>query len=110
MSRVIGDRSPRPSAGVFLLVAPVVAVGVDGVAGDTGASDPIAAGALPRLEQWTEEPHRWYQACIWCFISGDAHGADTYANAQIRRVGLCHHCRAAVISQHPAEADVTCKT
>ena len=33
------------------------------------------------------EPHRWYQAWIWCFISGDAHGADffsaAYANAQI---------------------------
>jgi hypothetical protein len=29
MSRVIGYRSPRPSAGAFLLVAPVVAVGVD---------------------------------------------------------------------------------
>jgi transposase len=34
MSRVIGYRTPRPSAGVFLLVAPVVAVGVDVVAGD----------------------------------------------------------------------------
>jgi hypothetical protein len=34
MSRVIGYRSPRPSAGAFLLVAPVVAVGVDVVAGD----------------------------------------------------------------------------
>src|SRR5580698_3819834 len=34
MSRVIGYRSPRPSAGASLLVAPVVAVGVDVVAGD----------------------------------------------------------------------------
>jgi hypothetical protein len=34
MSRVIGYRSPRPSAGAFLLVAPVVAVGVDVLAGD----------------------------------------------------------------------------
>ena len=34
MSRVIGYGLPRPSAGVFLLVAPVVAVGVDVVAGD----------------------------------------------------------------------------
>ena len=34
LSRVIGDRLPRPSAGVFLLVAPVVAVGVDVVAAD----------------------------------------------------------------------------
>ena len=34
MSRVIGDSLPRPSAGVFLLVAPVVAGGVDAVAGD----------------------------------------------------------------------------
>jgi hypothetical protein len=33
-SRVIGYRSPWPSAGAFLLVAPVVAVGVDVVAGD----------------------------------------------------------------------------
>jgi hypothetical protein len=34
MSRVIGYRLPRPSAGAFLLVAPVVVVGVDAVAGD----------------------------------------------------------------------------
>lgn len=34
MSRVIGDRLTRPSAGAFLLVAPVVVVGVDVVAGD----------------------------------------------------------------------------
>jgi hypothetical protein len=34
MSRVIGYGLPRPSAGAFLLVAPVVAVGVDVVAGD----------------------------------------------------------------------------
>jgi hypothetical protein len=34
LSRVIGYRSPRPSAGAFLLVAPVVAVGVDVVVGD----------------------------------------------------------------------------
>jgi hypothetical protein len=34
MSRVIGYRLPRPLAGVFLLVAPVVAVGVDAVTGD----------------------------------------------------------------------------
>jgi hypothetical protein len=34
LSRVIGYRLLRPSAGAFLLVAPVVAVGVDVVAGD----------------------------------------------------------------------------
>jgi hypothetical protein len=34
MSRVIGDRLPRPSAGVFLLVAPVVFGGVDVVAAE----------------------------------------------------------------------------
>ena len=34
MSRVIGYRFPRPLAGVFVLVAPVVVVGVDVVAGD----------------------------------------------------------------------------
>jgi hypothetical protein len=34
MSRVIYDSLPRPSAGGFLLVAPVVGVGVDAVAGD----------------------------------------------------------------------------
>jgi hypothetical protein len=34
LSRVIGYRSPRPSARAFLLVAPVVVVGVDVVAGD----------------------------------------------------------------------------
>jgi hypothetical protein len=33
-SRVIGYGLPRPSAGVFLFVAPVVAFGVDCVAGD----------------------------------------------------------------------------
>jgi hypothetical protein len=33
------------------------------------------------------EPHRWYAAWIWCFISADAHGGSTfsaaYAQAQI---------------------------
>src|SRR5271163_3337343 len=59
MSRVIGYRSPRPSAGVFLFVAPVVFVGVDVVAAqdvvagfaddsDRGGGDHSSGRALAR--------------------------------------------------------------
>ena len=71
LSRVIGYRSPRPSAGVFLLVVPVVAVGVDGVAPDQNliraegvpiwaarrrAGDPLAVRRLHQLIQHNYKP------------------------------------------------------